>query len=66
MSCKHILVPGQVLCLNCGKQILFTGLERTRWQRFTAWAAEWIRYILADNNSTNLPARRIGNADPQE
>jgi hypothetical protein len=29
-TCKHILVPGQALCLNCGERILFTGLERTQ------------------------------------
>ncbi len=64
--CKHILIPGRAHCEMCGDQILYTGLERTRWQRFTAWVAAWFHYVMADNNSTTLPARRIGSVDPQE
>jgi hypothetical protein len=37
--CKHILIPGDAHCLNCDEQIAFPGVERTRWQRFTAWLA---------------------------
>jgi len=38
-SCRHVLVPGDAHCATCGEQILYTGLERTRWQRFTLWVA---------------------------
>jgi hypothetical protein len=54
--CKHILVPGQAHCLLCREQILYTGLERTRWQRFTAWVAGWFVFIMADHSSTTLPS----------
>jgi hypothetical protein len=65
--CKHIRnieIPGQALCQLCGEQIPWPGLQRTRWQRFTAWVAAWFVFIMADNNSTTLPARRTGSADP--
>ena len=27
--CKHVLIPGETNCLNCGEQILYTGFGRT-------------------------------------
>jgi hypothetical protein len=64
--CLHILSPGQAHCLKCGKQILFVGgFERTRLQRFTARVRGWVAFLMADNDSTTLPARRADGADSQ-
>jgi hypothetical protein len=61
--CRHVLIPGEANCLDCGEQILYTGLGQTHWQRFAAWVAGWFTFLMADNNSTTLPARRTD--DPQ-
>jgi len=46
LRCLHILYPGRAHCPKCGKQILFIGLERPRWQRIAAWAVRIATWLL--------------------